>query len=293
VAARFPVEPRRRGDAVLRGDRAQGAAKVTEIHELAEADRVTLRLARHAVRRRLGHAAGGHARFDHRGRSAASPARTNLIARSWRGRRHPTHQLGACWRRRAGLGNYLDSLEAGDAARRGSTYRRDMDATPDPAGGAGAARVSAERAFVSDAGMALAVLNWARYRVVMRVFGVPQEQVNLLTFVLALGAADTTYSAVQRLRHPWRPSRVDSAIAGSLLREGAFAIAGPKAREVKLFCTLVALAAIGSATPGLRRALHKIHVAEQRVGQERMRFWGATPGAATRPPPLGSSEQAP
>jgi len=33
-------------DAVLRGDRAQGAAKVTEIHELAEADRVTLRLAR-------------------------------------------------------------------------------------------------------------------------------------------------------------------------------------------------------------------------------------------------------
>jgi len=30
----------------LRGDRAQGAAKATEIHELAEADRVTLRLAR-------------------------------------------------------------------------------------------------------------------------------------------------------------------------------------------------------------------------------------------------------
>jgi hypothetical protein len=163
-----------------------------------------------------------------------------------------------------------------------------MDATPDPAGGAGAARVSAERAFLSDAGVALAVLNWARYRVVMRIFGVPREQVNLLTFVLALGAADTTYSAVQRIRHPWHPSRLDTAIAGSLIREGAFALAGPKAREVKLFCSLVALAAIGSATHGLRRALHKIHVAEQRVGQERMRFWSAGQRGATLPRRLGS-----
>jgi hypothetical protein len=48
-----------------------------------------------------------------------------------------------------------------------------------------------------------------------------------------------------------------------------------------LVWTLIALAAIGSATPGLRRALHKIHVAEQRVGQERMRFWGAAQRAAT------------
>jgi hypothetical protein len=162
-----------------------------------------------------------------------------------------------------------------------------MDTTSVPANGAGAATVSAERAFLSDAGVALALLNWARYRVVMGVFGVPREQVNLLTFVLALGAADTTYTAVQRIRHPWRPSRVDTAIAGSLLREGAFAIAGPKAREVKLFCTLVVLAAIGSATPGLRRALHKIHVAEQRVGQERMKFWGAAQRAATGPQSTG------
>jgi hypothetical protein len=198
---------------------------------------------------------------------------------------HLTAQLRA--------GNYLDSLEAGDAARRGSTYRRDMDATSVPAGGPDAATVSAERAFLSDAGVTLAVLNWARYRVVMRIFGVPREQVNLLTFVLALGAADTTYNAVQRIRHPWRPSRVDTAIAGSLIREGAFALAGPKAREVKLFCTLIALAAIGSATPGLRHALHKIHVAEQRVGQERMRFWGAEQQAATRPGPLDSIEQTP
>jgi hypothetical protein len=33
------------------------------------------------------------------------------------------------------------------------------------------------------------------------------------------------------------------------------------------FWTLIALAAIGSASPGLRRALHKIHVAEQRVAK--------------------------
>jgi hypothetical protein len=156
-----------------------------------------------------------------------------------------------------------------------ATYRRVMDATAVPPTGAGAPGVSAERAFVSDVGVALAVLNWGRYQAMMRVFGVPREQVNLLTFVLALGAGDATYTAVQRIRHPWRPSRLDTGIAGSLIREGAFAIAGPKAREVKWFLPLIGFAAVAGATPGLRRALHRIHVAEQRVGQERMRFWGA------------------
>jgi hypothetical protein len=156
-----------------------------------------------------------------------------------------------------------------------------------------ATRVSAERAFISDAGVALAMLNWARYRVMMSVFGVPREQVNLLTFVLALGAADTTYAAVQRIRHPWHPSRVDTAIAGSLIREGAFALAGPRAREVKWFWPLVVLAGIGSVTPGLRRVLHRINVAQKRVGEERMRSWGAAQRAAPPPRPLGATKQAP
>jgi hypothetical protein len=176
----------------------------------------------------------------------------------------------------------------------GSTYHRDMDATPVPASGARAATVSPERAFLSDAGVAISVLNWARYRVVMRVFGVKRDQVNFLTFVLALGAADATYNAVRGIiRHPWPLSGVDTAVAGTLAREAGFAIAGPKAREVKLFWTVIAVAAIGSATPGLRRLLHRIRVAEQRVGEERERWWGAAQPAATRPQSVGPMEQEP
>jgi hypothetical protein len=60
------------------------------------------------------------------------------------------------------------------------------------------------------------------------------------------------------------------------VREAGFGIAGPKAREVQLFGALIAVAEIGGlALPGIRRGLHSIHVAEQRVGQQRRRIYGA------------------
>ena len=157
-----------------------------------------------------------------------------------------------------------------------------MDATSVPASGAGAATVSAERAILSDARVALGVLNWARYRVLTGTFGVSRDQVNLLTFLLALGAANATYDAARRvIRHPWPLSGVDTAIAGSLVRESGFAIAGPLAREMRFFWGLIAVAGVaGVAVPGIRRGLHLFHVAEQRLGQARMRSWGAAQHAA-------------
>ena len=144
-------------------------------------------------------------------------------------------------------------------------------------GSAGAPMVSAERALVSDARLALAVVNEVRYPVLRRVFGVPREEANLLTFVLMLSAARTTYRVARRIvRHPWPLNGPDTAIAGFLVRELGFGIAGPKARELQMFGTLIAIAAVGGLTlPGLRRALHSLRIAEQRVGQQRMRIYGA------------------
>ena len=103
-----------------------------------------------------------------------------------------------------------------------ATDHRDIDAALIAAGTAGEATVSAERAFLSDVRLVLAVLDWAR------------------------------------------------------VREAGFAIAGPKARETHLFGSLIAVAAIGSLTlPGIRRAAHSARVTAQRVGQQRMRIYGA------------------
>jgi hypothetical protein len=161
-------------------------------------------------------------------------------------------------------------------AQRGPTDHRDMDAAPIPAGSSAAPMVSAGRAFRSDARLAAVVLNRARYPMLTRMFGVPREQANLLTLVLALAAASATYDALGRIiRHPWPLSGTDTGIATFLVREAGFGIAGPKAREVQLFGVLIAVAGIGGLTlPGIRRALHAVHVAEQRVGQQRRRIYG-------------------
>ena len=161
-----------------------------------------------------------------------------------------------------------------------------MKPAPIPAGNSGAPMVSAERAFVSDAGLTLAVLNRARYPVLSRMFGVSRGQANLLTFVLALTAANATYDTLRRIiRHPWPMSGPDTGITTFLVREVGFGIGGPGAREVQFFGTLIAVAGIGGLTlPGMRRALHSIHVAEQRVGQQRRRIYGAAQRAARSSP---------
>ena len=162
-----------------------------------------------------------------------------------------------------------------------------MNAASVPAGSSGAPMVSAKRALLYDARLTLAVLRRARYPVLSRMFGVSREQSNLLTLVLALTAANATYDTLHRIiRRPWPLSGADTGIAAFLVREAGFGIAGPKAREVQFFGALIAVAGIGRlALPGVRSALHGVHVAEQRVGQQRRRIYGAAQraGAPTVP----------
>jgi len=152
-----------------------------------------------------------------------------------------------------------------------------MDAAATPIADAGAPMVSAERAFASDVRLVLAVLNHGRYPLMGRVFGVSRDQVNLLTFVLALTALGTTLDAVRRfIRDPWPLDGTDTAIAAAVVREAGFGIAGPKIRQTHLFGALIAVAAVKGLTfPGLRHALHSMHVVEQRIGLQRRRIYGA------------------
>jgi hypothetical protein len=110
-----------------------------------------------------------------------------------------------------------------------------------------------------------------------------------------LTAADATYRAAQRItRHPWRPSGANSVLVGGLVREAGFGIAGPQAREVKSFLTVVAFASFVGSIPVLRRAAHKLHVEERklhveerRVGEKREEFWGSAAHSAAVAGPAG------
>jgi hypothetical protein len=159
--------------------------------------------------------------------------------------------------------------------------------------------ISAQRAMASDARLAYSVLNELRYPALGRAFGVPREQANLLTFVLALSAAGATYDALARfIRHPWPFDRADTEIGVFLVREAGFGLAGPKAREVKFFGVLIAVSAIGGLSlPSLRRALHSAHLAMERVGEQRRRIYGVAQQradqvreAAARVTPFGDDE---
>jgi hypothetical protein len=138
------------------------------------------------------------------------------------------------------------------------------------------------RLFVTDSRLVLAVLNHVRYQALNRVFGVSRDQANMLTVVLLLGAANGTYEAARRISG-MRMSGTGAAAGAVALREGALSVAGPSAREVPAFGTLVAFAMLGGlAAPSLRRTADRMRAAERRVRQQRIRRYVAAgePGRA-------------
>jgi hypothetical protein len=119
--------------------------------------------------------------------------------------------------------------------------------------------------FLTDARLARAVLNHLRYQALNRVFGASRDQANVLTVVLLLGAADGAYEAARRIIG-MRVSGSDAALGAFALRDAALGVAGPSAREVPRFGTLVAFAMLGGlAAPGLRRTAQRMRAAEQRL----------------------------
>src|SRR3954471_24470530 len=173
---------------------------------------------------------------------------------------------------------------SGDAAGRDPAYGRRVDATAasgtrqatgEPAFGAG-------HLFLADSRMALALLNYARYRTLERWFGVPREHANIVTLVLALGAADAAYETTRRIvGAPLLPSPVDAAIGAIGLRDAALAVAGPADRSGPLVGSLLAFAVAGGlALPVLRQMSGRLRATENRLREQRIgRYRAATRSA--------------
>ena len=143
----------------------------------------------------------------------------------------------------------------------GAVYCRAMETS---------ARLDTPQVFLSDARLALAVVNHLRYQALNRVFGTSREQANALTFVLLLGTANSAYETARRVRG-MRLRATDAGLGTIALREAALGVAGPGARQVPGFGTLVAFALLGGvAVPGLRRAAKRLRDAERRVRRARV-----------------------
>jgi hypothetical protein len=150
-----------------------------------------------------------------------------------------------------------------------------MDGTIPPGSAAhGAPRVgapSAANVFLGDARLAIAVMNECRHLALARVLGVPRTDANLLTFVLALAAAESALAATRRVvQGPFPLSGADAAMGGVLLHEAVFGIAGPAARKVPFAGALLTVAMLGAVAPALRRTARGIRAAELRVRRQRM-----------------------
>jgi hypothetical protein len=120
--------------------------------------------------------------------------------------------------------------------------------------------------LVVDLWGTLMLLNEARYRTVERAFGVPRDQVNLTTVMLALVAADAIHTRTQKLKPSRRPTVADGAIGLGVLRESIYSVAGPASRDTPLVGTLIALAVLGGLVrPPAVRSFHGMKASSRRM----------------------------
>jgi hypothetical protein len=121
--------------------------------------------------------------------------------------------------------------------------------------------------LLTDARLALGVLNHLRYQALNRAFGASREQANVLTAVLLLGAADGAYESMRRIAGlRLHVSGADAALGAIALRDASLSIAGPNVRAIPGFGTLVAFAIVaGFAVPALRQTARRVRAAEQRL----------------------------
>jgi len=129
--------------------------------------------------------------------------------------------------------------------------------------------------FLTDSRLVFVVLNHLRYQALNRVFGTSREQANALTVVLLLGAAESAYEAARRISAT-RLRGYNAGLGAAALREATLGVAGPSARAVSGFATLVAFALLGGlAAPGLRRTAHRMRAAERRGRRARIAGYAA------------------
>jgi hypothetical protein len=149
------------------------------------------------------------------------------------------------------------------------------------------------RLFVSDGRVALLLLDRARYRVVERLFGVPNDRSWLVTLIaLALVARAAHEKWDQMVRGPAGPTRSDVVLGVATVREVVTAIPGPSWRDTPLVGTLVTIALAGAVLrPGLSRTVRGIRASAHRARRGFTHRYGHVPAARawTRPQDTRSS----
>ncbi len=104
------------------------------------------------------------------------------------------------------------------------------------------------RLLVSDVRTTFLVMNYARLRAIARLFGVSEDQANLLTLVAAMSLAQAAQARVQRLlRGPPLPSLGGAMFTGTGVKELLCGVAGSPARDTPFVGTLLAAAILGAS----------------------------------------------
>jgi hypothetical protein len=116
------------------------------------------------------------------------------------------------------------------------------------------------RLLISDARVALLLVDEARCRTLERLFGVSRQQANLATLVAIGVIADATHETVRNLiTGPGGPRRTDAWIGAGVFEEAFRGVAGPGSRDTSWLGPLVATALIGAwARPAVRGSLRGV-----------------------------------
>jgi hypothetical protein len=123
------------------------------------------------------------------------------------------------------------------------------------------------RLFLSDLRVAFLLANHARHRAVARLFGVSEDQANMVTLIALLMVADKAYAGITRVvRVPAPPSWGDGLLVGGAVRASARGIVGPAASDTPLLGVLVVAAVVGTTLrPAVAKSIHEIRTSSHRM----------------------------
>jgi len=117
--------------------------------------------------------------------------------------------------------------------------------------------------LAADARVASLFADEARRRSIQRLFGIPKaDKSGLLTLIALLTLAEAIRRQIEGVPRPTPPKPIGVMFGIGLVKEAAYGIAGPSARQSPYFGTLLAFALMGAtarlgvraSTRGVRRA---------------------------------------
>src|SRR5215472_854042 len=120
--------------------------------------------------------------------------------------------------------------------------------------------------LAADARLAWLFADEARRRMMERLLGISRVDKSGLETLIVLGLlAGATQRRVQSVRRPKPPTPIGAMFGIGLVKEAAYGVAGPAARESPYFGTLLAFALMGAtarvgiraSTRGIRRLSHQ------------------------------------